>query len=140
MDLRQGIARGASCSLGLRAEVALVAWLRANTRMRHDAARVIVKPEPIQWNFHCLLVTGFESHASYGCCADESLWILAADRGVEEVEIVHRVVTHGGCAIGLAFRLWIGWSHSVCTTNGGLEDTVLIVRKASREVYGVGCF
>src|SRR5713101_7773212 len=87
MDLRQGIAaRGTSFSLGLGAEVAPAAWLRARISMGHNAARIIVKSEPIQRNFHYLLVTGFESHGLIWRCADESLRILAADRSVEEVQ------------------------------------------------------
>src|SRR5260370_38762331 len=104
MDLRQGIAaRGASFSLGLGAEVAPAAWLRARTRMGHNAACVIVKSEPIQWNFHYLLVTGFESHGLIRRCADESLRILAADRSLEEVKVFHRVATRGGLAISVSF-------------------------------------
>ena len=97
MDLGQRIAtRRASFSLGLGAEAAPAARLRASARMGHNAARVIVKSEPIQWNFHYLLVTSFESHGLIWRRADESLGILAMNRRVEKVEIVHRVVTRGG--------------------------------------------
>src|SRR5260370_40005262 len=100
-----------------------------------------MKSETIQRNFHYLLVTGFESHGLIWRCADESLRILAADRSVEEVKVVHRVVTRGGCAIGIALRLRIGWSHSVCNTDRGFCGCGLVPPKGlpRRRINGEAC-
>src|SRR4029077_9114189 len=83
-----------------------------------------------------------EPHRFIWRSADEGLWVLAMDRGVEEVEIVHGVVTRGCSVISLTAGLWIGWSHAVCTTYRGFRRCCLDRPEslALREVDGVSCF
>jgi len=64
---------------------------------------------------------GLVSHRVIWSFADESLWVIARHRRVEEIDIVHGMVTGGRCAIGLALGLGISGGHAVGASYGCLR-------------------
>src|ERR1700733_10796662 len=108
MEAGVAIAAGRRIILDLGAEAGLAAPSDTAARVRNQATRVVVKPNPIERHLHDLVISAAKSHGLVLRLAGEGIWVSAIHRGVEEIDVVHRVVAGGRSAIGLAGGLRIG--------------------------------